>query len=100
MVSKRPMFIKMKGEATRVIQKSEMSEVNWLDTRSALRAGGLGGIGVAQNLLSDLKVLAPKLVRSKETGIHTRQAYWSLQNQKANEQANRKDNYDLNMGSD
>lgn len=91
------MFIKMKGEAPRVIQRSEMSEVNWLDPRSARWAGGWGGIGVAQNLLSALKVLTPELVRSKETGIHTRQAYWSVQNQKANDRANWKDNYDLNM---
>lgn len=50
---------------------------------------------VSQSLFSAVKVLDPEMVRSKEIGIYTYQAYWSLKNQKANDQANCKVNYDL-----
>lgn len=56
--------------------------------RSPQQAGELFWIITVQNLLSAVKVLDPEMVRSKEIGIHAHQAYWSLKNQKANNQAN------------
>lgn len=69
MISKRPMFTKMKEQVIRVIQRSEMSQINWLDSQSARRAGEQGWIVMAQNLLSAIKILDPEMVGSR------RQAY-------------------------
>lgn len=69
MISKRPMFTKMKGQVIRVVQRSEMSQVNWLDSQSTCQAGEQGWIIMAQNLLSAIKVLDPEMVGSR------RQAY-------------------------
>lgn len=62
--------------------------------------GELCWIIVSQSLFSAVEVLDPEMVRSKEIGIYPHQAYWSLKNQKANDWAKWKVNYDLNMDSE
>lgn len=94
------MFTKMKEHVTRVTQRSEVSNQLAAFPRSPRQAGELCWIIMSQNLLSAIKVLGPEMVRSKDTGIYTRQAYWSLKKQKANDQANWKVNYVLNVDSE
>lgn len=88
MIPKRIMFTKIKEQVIRVIQRSDMSEINWLDLGSTHQAGELGWIIMAQNLLSAIKVLDPDGQVQGDRYTHTHQAYWSLKHQKANDQAN------------
>ena len=47
MISKRTIFTRMKEQVIRVIQRSEMSEINWPDSGSTHWAGALGWISMA-----------------------------------------------------
>lgn len=75
MTSKRPMFPKIKKKCNKGHTKVRFVRDKLSGfPRSPHQMGELNWTIRAQNLLSAVKALDPEMVRSKETGIHTRQA--------------------------